>query len=158
MEAGNFLWKSRMFCFQAKEFLEELEKFAPEVFKKSKCLWEQNQKGKLNLEASMEIPSISVDYAVMENSDKIKVVPSSFEWSDMGSFEAVYNYFKEHGHPMDENGNMLIGCEKHTSFVGLKNCILVCTEDANLVLQKESSQDVKRIYQQLEQQKSVLLN
>jgi len=155
---GNFLWNSGMFCFKASVLLDELKQFQPEVFEKSKVVWESNKEGFLDLDASLEIPSISIDYAVMERSKKIKVVPASFSWSDLGSFESVYDYLVLKGHSVDKNGNMVIGCDKHTTFLGLKNTIFVYTETANLILQKENSQDVKDIYSALEKQNSELLN
>jgi len=157
LKTGNFLWNSGMFCFKAGIYLEELKKYSPEVYQKSLQAWEKAENGTLELETSLQIPAISVDYAVMEKSDKIKVVKADFQWSDMGSFEAVYDYLKEQGQPVDENGNMQIGTKKFTAFAGLQNCILVETEDANLVLAKESSQDVKQIYQELEQNNPFLV-
>lgn len=155
---GNFLWNSGMFCFKASVLLEELKQFQPEVYEKSKIVWESSKNGFLDLETSLEIPSISIDYAVMERSKKIKVVPASFAWSDLGSFESVYDYLVSKGHPIDKNGNMVIGCDKHTTFLGLRNTIFVYTATANLILQKENSQDVKDIYSALEKQNSELLN
>jgi len=155
---GNFLWNSGMFCFKASVLLDELKQFQPEVYEKSKIVWESSKNGFLDLKTSLEIPSISIDYAVMERSKKIKVVPASFSWSDLGSFESVYDYLVSKGHPIDKNGNMVIGCDKHTTFLGLKNTIFVYTDTANLVLQKENSQDVKDIYSELEKQNSELLN
>lgn len=155
---GNFLWNSGMFCFKASVLLQELKQFQPEVYEKSKAVWEASKDGFLDLDLSMEIPSISIDYAVMERSKKIKVVPASFSWSDLGSFESVYDYLVSKSHPVDKNGNMVIGSEKHTVFLGLKNTIFVYTDSANLILQKENSQDVKDIYSELEKQNSELLN
>ncbi|TRO64275.1 mannose-1-phosphate guanylyltransferase [Christiangramia sabulilitoris] len=157
LDKGAFLWNSGMFCFKARVFLEELQKYAPQVYTISLSAWEEAKDGRLETLSSLEIPAISVDYAVMEKSAKMKVVPSAFEWSDMGSFEAIYNYLRELGHPVDLEGNMVIGCEKFTAFVGMKNSIFVCTDDANLVLQKEVSQDVKHIYQKLEHEQSLLI-
>jgi mannose-1-phosphate guanylyltransferase len=155
---GNFLWNSGMFCFKASVLLEELKQFQPDVYEKSKTVWEASKNGFLDFDSSMEIPSISIDYAVMERSKKIKVVPASFSWSDLGSFESVYDYLVGKGHPVDTNGNMVIGCDKHTTFLGVKNTIFVYTDTANLILQKESSQAVKDIYTELEKQNSDLLN
>jgi mannose-1-phosphate guanylyltransferase len=155
---GNFLWNSGMFCFKAGVLLDELRQFQPDVYEKSKAVWESSKDGFLDLDLSIEIPSISIDYAVMERSKKIKVVPASFSWSDLGSFESVYDYLISKGHIIDKNGNMVIGCDIHTTFLGLKNTIFVHTDSANLILQKESSQDVKDIYSELERQKSDLLN
>ncbi|WP_337967392.1 mannose-1-phosphate guanylyltransferase [uncultured Flavobacterium sp.] len=155
---GNFLWNSGMFCFKAGVLLDELKQFQPDVYEKSKTVWESSKEGFLDLDLSFEIPSISIDYAVMERSKKIKVVPASFSWSDLGSFESVYDYLVLKGHPIDNNGNMVIGTEKHTTFLGLKNTIFVYTDSANLILQKENSQDVKDLYGELERQNSELLN
>ena len=155
---GNFLWNSGMFCFQAKVFLEELALYAPAVYEKSKIAWEHNVNGNLDLSLSMDIPSISVDYAVMERSKKIKVVSSKFEWSDLGSFESVYDYLVANGHPVDENGNMVIGTNNYTAFIGMKDTIFVYTDTANLILKKECSQDVKSVYSALERDQSELLN
>lgn len=157
IEKGNFLWNSGMFCFKAGVFLEELQLYNPEVYEKSKAAWDANIGGKLDLELSLAIPSISIDYAVMERSRKIKVVSSEFIWSDLGSFESVYDYLVSKGHSVDANGNMVIGTDVYTAFVGLKNTIFVATESANLILQKESSQEVKNVYNELERKKSHLL-
>jgi mannose-1-phosphate guanylyltransferase len=155
---GNFLWNSGMFCFKAHVLLEELYRYQPDVYEKAKKASELKQNDFLNLQLSLEIPSISIDYAVMERSKKIKVVNASFSWSDLGSFESVYDYLLLNNHPVDKNGNMVIGCNKHTTFLGLKNTIFVYTDTANLILQKESSQNVKDIYSNLERENSELLN
>ena len=155
---GNFLWNSGMFCFKANVFLEELKMYAPEVYEKSKLAWENNNNGNLDLALSLDIPAISIDYAVMERSKKIKVVSSHFEWSDLGSFESVYDYLISIGHSVDENGNMVIGTTNYTAFIGLKDTIFVHTDNANLILKKEFSQDVKSVYNALEREESDLLN
>jgi mannose-1-phosphate guanylyltransferase len=154
---GNFLWNSGMFCFKAGIFLEELKVYNPEIHKKSKIAWDASINGNLDLQLSLDIPAMSIDYAVMERSKKIKVVPSTFIWSDLGSFESVYDYLVTTGHPVDSDGNMVIGTADFTAFVGLKNTIFVHTENANLILQKESSQDVRNIYNALQKVNSDLL-
>jgi mannose-1-phosphate guanylyltransferase len=157
VQQGNFFWNSGMFCFQAGIYLEELEKYEPEVFKASKIAFEAAENGNLDFELSMKIPSISVDYAVMEKTKKIKVVPSYFEWSDMGSFESIYDYLASTGHPVDSHGNMVIGTNLHTEFLGLQNTILIQTTDAILVLNKENAQDVKKVYERLEKDNPLLV-
>ena len=138
-------------------FLKELKKHSPKVYKASKKAWKQSIEGRLDYDLSLKIPSISVDYAVMERSSKMKVVKTSFDWSDLGAFDAVYDYLKSRNHPVDRDGNMCIGAEIPTSFVGLQNTIYVHTATANLILQKEASQDVKHIFTKLEIEKSSLL-
>lgn len=158
IEKGNFLWNSGMFCFKASTLLEELEKFEPQIYQTSKIAWESSVDGKLGLDASTNIPSRSIDYAVMEKSKKIKVVNSAFNWSDLGSFESIYEYLVSKGHPVDENGNMTIGLAPYTAFVGLKNTIFIHTKDANLILSKEHAQGVKNIYNALDKVSSKLLD
>jgi len=158
LQKGNFLWNSGMFCFTAGTYLEELQKYEPEVLEKSAKALEHGKDGFLPLELSMEIPSISVDYAVMEKSDKIKVVPSSFSWSDMGSFEALYDYFQVGSKERSGNNLVLGTANKHVEFVGLENVVLVETADAILVLHKEHAQEVKKVYERLEKENPGLLN
>lgn len=157
LEKGNFYWNSGMFCFKAGVYLEELSAFEPEVYNASKIAFDHAESGKLDFQLSMQIPSISVDYAVMERTKKIKVVPSLFQWSDMGSFESIYEYLEGMGHPKDELGNMVIGTDIHTEFTGLTNTILIQTSDAILVLRKENAQDVKKVYERLEKEKPELV-
>ncbi len=157
IEKGNFLWNSGMFCFKASVLLDELKKFEPEVYEKSVIAWNNRENGKLNEEDSLAIPSISIDYAVMERSKKIKVVEASFQWNDLGSFEALYDYYVASGHPVDKNGNMCIGTDVFTAFVGMRNTIFVCTPTANLILEKKDSQEVKNVYTHLEKINSDLI-
>ncbi|WP_296705934.1 mannose-1-phosphate guanylyltransferase [Algoriphagus sp.] len=157
LKAGNFYWNSGMFCFKSSVFLDELKELEPEVFFASKTAFEAMDNSFLDKELSMQIPSISVDYAVMEKTKKIKVVASEFSWSDMGSFESIYDYFKNQGHPIDSKGNMVIGTEIHTEFIGLKNTLLIQTPDAILVLKKDQAQDVKKVFERLEKEKPELI-
>jgi mannose-1-phosphate guanylyltransferase len=156
--SGKFLWNSGMFCFKAGVFLEELKMYEPAIYETSKQAWSNMNNGVLDLDLSLSIPSQSVDYAVMERSRKIKVIPAAFDWSDLGSFEAIYDYLRNIGHTVDEYGNMIIGTDKYTVFLGLRNTIFIRTDDANLILNKDNSQDVKKIYALLEQANSHLLN
>lgn len=158
IDRGNFLWNSGMFCFKASVLLDELKTYQPEVYEKSLAVWNASTDGKLDEALSLQIPSISIDYAVMERSKKIRVVPAIFKWSDLGSFDSVYEYLSKMGHKVDEFGNMVIGTDNYTAFLGLENTIFVHTPTANLILHKDHSQEVKNIYSQLEKQKSVLID
>lgn len=157
LKKGNFLWNSGIFCFKASVYLEELFRFEPKVFRASKEAFEQAENGLLSEELSLNIPSKSIDYAVMERSERIKVLPSNFVWSDMGSYDSLYDYLVSKGHPVDNKGNMIIGTSKSVSFLGVNNTVLVHTEDAILVVQKDYAQDVKHLYEELDQVSSNLL-
>jgi len=156
IESGNFLWNSGMFCFSAGVYLQQLKKYEPSVFETSLEAFNKSKGGFLPEEESMKIPSISVDYAVMERSDKIRVVASSFTWSDMGSFEALYEYISE-ADPRRSGTNLVLGSDKSVQFLGVNDIILVDTKDAILVLDKKYAQDVKKIYERLEKEDPNLL-
>lgn len=157
IEKGDFLWNSGMFCFSAGVYLEELKKYSPEVFHAALEAFGKSENGFFPKEESLRIPSISIDYAVMEKSDKIKVVPSAFSWSDMGSFEALYEYLQERNANAEKSSNLVLGCKKHVEFVGVENVILVESEDAIMVLNKNSAQEVKKVYEKLEKENPDLL-
>ncbi|QNS41311.1 mannose-1-phosphate guanylyltransferase [Chryseobacterium manosquense] len=157
LSAGNFLWNSGMFCFKASVLLQELRNFEPKIYETALLAWNNANDGRLNKEDMMAISSKSIDYAVMERSSKMKVVKGDFGWSDLGSFEALYDYFKRNGNIPDENGNMLIGSNKFIKFLGLNDTILIESQDALLVLNKENAQDVKKVYEDLAREDSELI-
>ncbi|REG81407.1 mannose-1-phosphate guanylyltransferase [Algoriphagus antarcticus] len=155
---GNFLWNSGMFCFKASAFLEELNMYQSEMVDTVKNAIVSMKGGFLDKTSNSMIPSISVDYAVMEKSHNIAVVHSEFRWSDMGSFDALADHLAEKKElELDANGNFAIGCNRFISFVGVSNVILVETPDAILVLDKDSSQDVKLLFEKLDKEDSILL-
>jgi mannose-1-phosphate guanylyltransferase len=151
VNSGRFLWNSGMFCFKAGIYLDELKKYEPKVFEASRKVFDEKNGIYLDESLSMQIPSISVDYAVMERTDKIKVVPSHFDWSDMGSFLALYDHISE----LDgrkSGSNLALNTNKLVEFVGVENLILIETDDVILVLNKDNAQDVKRVYERLEKE------
>lgn len=158
VDSGNFLWNSGMFCFEARTYLNELEKFAPEIFHASSAALALSKDGFLPDEETMLIPAKSVDYAVMELSDRIKVVKAEFGWSDLGSFESIWEHWEESGesHRFIQN-NCVVGSNKHVEFLGVDNLIFVETTDAILIMAKNRSQDVKKIYEKLERERPELV-
>lgn len=159
LDSGNFLWNSGMFCFQAGTFLAELEAFEPEILEKSKNCFACRTESFLPERETNRIPSKSIDYAVMERSSKIRVVQARFGWSDLGSFESIWEHWEGQGETQHfKNNNCVVGSKKHVEFLGVDNVVLVETEDAILVLSKNNSQDVKKIYERLEVEKPELVN
>jgi mannose-1-phosphate guanylyltransferase len=154
-----FLWNSGMFCFQASTYLKELQTYAPDILEASRTCFELRQQGFLPEEETSLIPSKSIDYAVMEKSEKIRVVQAQFGWSDLGSFESIWEHWETQGEKHHfKNNNCVVGTDKHVEFLGVSNLVLVDTPDAILVLNKTSSQDVKNIYERLEKEKPALVN
>ncbi len=159
LQQGNFLWNSGMFCFQAGVYLEELKSLEPEIYLTALETSQRQCNAFLPETETMLIPSKSIDYAVMEKSEKIKVVHTTFGWSDLGSFESIWDHWESEGeeHRFIQN-NCIVGSSKHVEFLGVDNIILVETNDAILVVAKKSSQDVKKIYERLEKEKPELIN
>lgn len=154
---GNFYWNSGIFCFKAGVFLKELKAHRPKIYEKSVEAF-QNMDGEFMPEKeSMAIPSESIDYAVMENSDNIAMVPGKFEWSDLGSFESLQEYFSKSGDSDFIQGKNLVMSEKHVEIIGMENISVIETDDALLILPTEESQKVKQLFEKLEKEKPGLV-
>ncbi len=179
LEAGNYYWNSGMFCFKAGLFLEELKMHSPKIYGACVSAYESaNHDGMIRIshEAMAAIPEDSIDYAVMEKSTKVKVVPADIGWSDLGSFDALYDELQK-----DESGNALlqigdsaiqgdntpiaenarenlIVSEKLVAAVDVDDLLIVDTADALLVTKKGSSQKVKSVVKALKARNSELPN
>jgi mannose-1-phosphate guanylyltransferase len=158
LASNRFVWNSGIFCFKASVYLDELIHLSPEVYEASAAVFEGSDDAFLDEELSKKVPPISVDYAVMEKSEKIKVVAANFEWSDLGSFESLFDYFSSNGEGRIISGNnLVIGTDMHIECPGLHDNIIVVTDDAMLIVPKDDSQEVKNIYQRLEREKPNLI-
>ena len=161
VNAGNYYWNSGMFCFKAGIFLEELKKYSPKLYEASLKAYRNANKNKIiriNHEEMLAIPEDSIDYAVMEKSSIVKVVPSNISWSDVGSFDALFEEL-----PKDENNNtvnnkhisinsknnLIYGKDKYIATVDIEDLIIVDTGDALLISKKGSSQKVKKVVEEL---------
>jgi mannose-1-phosphate guanylyltransferase len=158
LEKGNFYWNSGMFCFKAGVFLEELRKYHPEMLAACEKALPTIEKGVVGLEAMKAIPADSVDYAVLEHSKLIKTVASNFYWTDLGSFDAIINYFEE-GNEVDNlqqienpNGNSFVFSKKKVVGAEIANVIIVDTKDSILILPRSKSDLVKGIYNNVKEQ------
>lgn len=169
LAAGNFYWNSGMFCFKAGMVLDELAVHAPDVLKGAEACWgAMSEKGtrletmlEIPAEAFAEVPDISVDYAIMERSAKVAVVPADFGWSDIGSWNSVSDLVKP-----DANNNRAVGeaifVDSKNTFVqsedrlvaavGIDNLMIIDTPDALLVAHPDKAQDVKQVVTQLKKQ------
>lgn len=166
LAAGNYLWNSGMFCFRAGVFLEQLGRHAPELLERARACWTATagHGGKapgvfgIDAETFARIPQISIDYALMEKSDAIVVVPAEFDWNDVGSWESAGRLAEPDG-----RGNRVVGevilIDSDNSFiqsegrmvaaVGLSNLVVIDTPDALLVADRNRVQDVKQVVEEL---------
>ena len=162
VESGRYYWNAGMFCFRAATLLEELAQHAPEILEGAKGCWEATQikdeRADLPQDLFAAMPDISIDYAVMERSSRVAVVPARFGWSDIGSWKAVSELVAA-----DDAGNRAQGeclfvdsenCYVQSSgrmvaTVGVDDLVIVDTPDALLVAHRDHVQDVKKVAQQL---------
>ncbi len=169
VESGHYLWNSGMFCFSAGTLIKEMEKYASEILASTRTCLEQSKKAigegftqiQLNAELFAKVPDDSIDYAVMEKSDNVAVVPCDIGWSDIGSWSALGDLTEvnEDGNRIDGEAllhqvtNCYIKSDKRVvGMVGVDNLIIVDTPDALLVADRDSSQNVKHLYAQLKVQ------
>lgn len=162
LASKEYYWNSGMFMFQASRYLEELAKYRPDIL--AAC--RQAMQGvyhdldflRLHESAFLACPDDSVDYAVMEKTQDAVVVPMDAQWSDVGSWSALWEVSSK-----DDNGNVIRGdvlttqtCNSYiyaqhklVGTVGVNNLVIVETKDAVLVANKNNVQDVKTIVAQL---------
>ena len=162
IQAGNFFWNSGIFMFKASAYLRNLQNLNSEVFENAKKSYENSVKDldfiRLEETSFKDVPNISIDYAVMEKSKKIAVIPISVGWNDIGSWSAIAEVSKK-----DQNNNSLVGdvltaktdnCyidSKHglVATIGVSDLIIVNLKDTVLIANKNNTQEVKEIYQKL---------
>jgi mannose-1-phosphate guanylyltransferase len=162
LDAGNYYWNSGMFCFKAGIFLEELQKYSPAIYESSVTAY-KNAKSEEMIRIShddmMSIPEDSIDYAVMEKSNKVKVIPSDIDWSDLGSFESLDEEIESSDKVININAsNNLILSSKQVAAIDIEDLIIIDTADALLVSKKGSSQKVKEVVKLLKEKNSELPN
>jgi mannose-1-phosphate guanylyltransferase/mannose-6-phosphate isomerase len=157
LDSPGYLWNSGMFVWKAETMLEEIKRHMPPLYKSLKKI-----SGAIGTEKAQKviaaefakIEPLSIDYGIMERSEKVAVVPVDFAWSDLGSWRAIEEIF-----PKDKSGNVTvgnavnIGCSDTTFYaeerlvagIGLHGLVVVDTPDATLVCKKEDAQKVKDV-------------
>jgi mannose-1-phosphate guanylyltransferase len=162
LKTEGYYWNSGMFVFQASTFINELKKFNPEIF--FACQKSINNCTKdfdfirLDNKEFLNCPSKSIDYAVMELTEKGVVVPLSAGWNDVGSWSMLHSVKKKDSHNNVIEGDIVIdnvsdsyihGSNRLIGAIGLSGIIIIDTEDALLVLDKKNDQDIKNIVKKL---------
>jgi mannose-1-phosphate guanylyltransferase / mannose-6-phosphate isomerase len=166
VEAGNYYWNSGMFAFSLKAFMAEARKYAPQI---CSTMEESVAKGRqeeffywLEAQSMQNCLCESIDYALMEKSDRVAVVPVDIDWSDIGSWQALWNVSAK-----DADGNVVQGDiileDVHNSLfraekrlvagVGLEDTLVVETADAVLVAPLAKAQEVKKIVNRIKADK-----
>lgn len=165
MDGGRHLWNSGMFLFKASAYLQELKRFAPSIARAARAAVEQGKKDldfvRLDAEAFAQSPEDSIDYAVMEKTDKAVVVPLRAGWSDVGAWNAVWQVSDKDAQGNSLRGDVLVHDVRNShvhaehrlvSVLGLEDVVVIETADAVLVADKAKVQDVKKIVDRLKAQ------
>ncbi len=157
---GRHFWNSGIFVWRAQVVRDELARHAPELIAACEKIAAAGDVERALREEWGKVPSISIDYALLERSDKVFVVPSRFPWSDVGSWDALAALL-----PRDAQGNVVEGDAmvvdakgcfvraapgRLAAVIGLEDVLVLDTKDALLVCRKDRAQDVKKIVEALE--------
>lgn len=164
LEEGGHDWNSGMFLFSARGYLDELQRLKPDIVAACRRAVAEMEEDldflRLGARAFGEAESVSVDYAVMEHTDKAVTIPADLGWTDLGSWSALWEIS-----PRDDQGNVLVGdalaidtrgCYIRSEgrlvvAVGLEDMVVVAGDDAILVIGKDKAQDVKKAVALLEE-------
>ncbi len=161
----QYLWNSGMFCFEVGTYLAELAKHTPAIYSAARKAWEKTAARtenptvyEIDAQSFNQIESISIDYALMEKSAEIAVLRATFDWQDIGSWDAYKQLF-----PTDAKGNAVVGdailIDSENNFIqsdtrmvasiGINNLAIIDTPDALLITHRDRTQDVKQIVDML---------
>ncbi len=157
---GGYFWNSGMFVWRAAAILAEIERHIPKLYKgldRLRRSLEEGDKGNIKKIYS-QLDALSIDYGVMEKSDNVALIPAAIGWSDVGSWQALDEILEK-----DADGNIVLGdCvavdtrnslfwggERLIAAVGLEDMVVVDTQDALFVCEKDRSQDVRKVVELL---------
>lgn len=164
LREGDYYWNSGMFVWRASAILDEIRHYLPEVHQVIRSILAENRNG-ATFQQSVEkyfsaMPSISIDYGVLEKSDRVSLIPSDIGWNDVGSWKAVHDISEQ-----DENGNALqgnviaVGCrnsliraeKRLVAAIGVEDLCVVETADAVLISKSDQTQRVREVVNALDQ-------
>jgi mannose-1-phosphate guanylyltransferase len=166
LKQGNFYWNSGMICAKAGVLLKAMEKHAPEILRACRNAYKNAASAekdpavcRIAYNDMMQIPSDSIDYALLEKMHALKIVAAGFSWSDVGSFDALYMQLTKDGEgnalaakhfvSIDSRNNLIIGNQRMISTIDVENLAIVDTPDALLISRLGSTQKVRAVVNEL---------
>lgn len=176
LQSGRFLWNSGIFCFSVATLMAELATHAPELLELAEqCIADSpvHDSGggvlvqELQAKLFCQLPDISIDYALMELSSKVAVVPASFDWSDIGSWstlaslipaDSANNRVQGDAMLVDTNNTFILGGNRLVATVGVDDLLIIDTADAVLVARADRAQDVREVAKRLKLEKHPAYN
>jgi mannose-1-phosphate guanylyltransferase/mannose-6-phosphate isomerase len=166
VDSGDYLWNSGMFVADAATWLDEIGRTRPDILRACEAAYREGREDgdffRVGKEAFLSCPSDSIDYAVMEKTDRAALVPLDAGWSDIGAWSALWEVCDrdERGNVVegdvylhDTRNSLLVAKHRFLAAVGLEDVIVVETPDAVLVAHKNRAQDVKQIVERLKAEK-----
>lgn len=166
LESGEYLWNSGMFIWKVDSILKNIEKHMPklhEVLNGIAKSFDSEDFNEILYKEYSKLDSISIDYGIMEKAKNIYVLPGIFGWDDVGSWTSLERIFEtdDKGNVvkgniinLDTNGCIIEGRDKLIATIGIEDLIIVDTEDATLICDKEKAQDVKKLLKELKERKA----
>lgn len=156
LKEGNYYWNSGMFAFSIRTMVEEFEKYSPPIRKMLEMNYDEVVK------QFSQMPDISIDYSVMEKSDRVAMLPLNLYWNDIGSWDSLHDLLCH-----DEDGNatigdvmtldtkncLIYGSKRLLTTIGLKDCLIVETDDALMIAKKGEAWKVREIVSRLKEGK-----
>ncbi len=159
LQQGNFRWNAGMFIWSVNSIIKELNRSAPEIASFVSKAHEAQDFHAALVEHFPKLPKISIDYAVMEKAHRVLVVQAAFDWDDLGTWTAVAKYLNHDEHhnaantpiiTRDASGNIIFSQNhKHVALLGVRDLILVETQDAILVCHISEAEKIKALVQKL---------
>ncbi|GGW24082.1 mannose-1-phosphate guanylyltransferase [Arenibacter certesii] len=166
LEQGNFLWNAGIFMWSVETIIKSFEKYCPEqysLFRKGLAYYNTEEESAFINEHYPKAENISIDYAILEQSTNIYVLPASFDWNDLGTWGSLYDKLDK-----DDNGNALVNAQvmsenatgnmirsskgKIVVVDGLSDYIIIDKEDVLLIYPKSKEQDIKKVVSKVKDQ------
>lgn len=154
LQEGNYYWNSGMFAFTLGTMMEEFEKYEPRISKHMGKSFDEM------VTSFVQMPDISIDYAIMEKSDRVVTLPLDIYWNDIGSWDSLFEVLDkdEQGNvkmgdvlSIDTKGSLIMGKKRLISTIGLEDCLIIDTDDAILIAKRGEAQRVKDIVSNLKE-------
>jgi mannose-1-phosphate guanylyltransferase len=164
VQSGMFYWNSGMFVWKASTILKEIARFLPDLYSglmKVKEVFGSPGEAATVRKVYKKLASVSIDYGIMEKANNVFMLPGDFGWSDVGSWDALWEISDKDkkGNTVtgssniifeDTEGSLVYSPKKLVAIIGVKDLIVVETKDALLICKKGRSQDVKKVVETLE--------
>jgi mannose-1-phosphate guanylyltransferase len=162
IESGDFLWNAGIFIWQVSTLFSGIEKHMPDLNEHIENIRERLNKKESFHDIWKQISPESIDYGLLEKTKNIFVIKAKFDWNDLGSWNAVYDYFMKakdeniirgKGYVQSGQQNLILSPDKFTAMIGVDNLVVINTDDATLVVSKDEVEKVKDLVSWLKKNK-----